>query len=104
VPGDAARRLTLAKAAKAAGYTCVLQQLEKQTGRLWLVPEAIGTTQPHGCLQFSFEQDSIALAFRDERTAIAESVAYTDGLDEFGRKFQHALTANRVAAPRRKAA
>jgi hypothetical protein len=38
------------------------------------------------------------------RLTLAESVAYTDGLDEFGRKFQHALTANRVAAPRRKAA
>jgi hypothetical protein len=98
--------MTLAKAAEAAGYASVLQQLETNTGRLWLVPDS-GTTQPHGCLSFKFERDAVQLGieFRDGRTpAIGKTISYAEGLDTFGKEFQRALSANRLAAPRKKAA
>ncbi len=100
---------TLAAFFAAEGLQTVQQDLTgagtngEEAGRLWFV--RAGTTVPDVFVQYRFGVDQVVLGVmtRDERK-LDQTVKYAEGLDGFGEELMKFMQANRLAAPKKKAA
>lgn len=91
--------LTLAKAGEACGLTAVLQQLDRNVGRLFFLSSA--GTRADVVLNFHFDKDAVNFEVQLRNGAkVQKSVAYAEGLDEFAGELVKAINAGRLAAPR----
>lgn len=90
--------LTLAKAGEACGLTAVLQQLDRNIGRLFFIPKT--GTRADVVLNFHFDKDAVNFEVQLRSGAKAQkSVAYSEGIDEFAGELVKAIGAGRIEAP-----
>jgi hypothetical protein len=85
--------------AEAEKLTAVLQEINENEGRIWLVPGH--TTTPEAFIVYKFGVDGVALAMQTRsQQELAREVKYAEGLDAFLPLMQRALRAGRLAAPK----
>jgi len=90
--------MSIAKAGEAVGLSPVLQQIDRNIGRLFFI--AASTTRADVVVNFHFDKDACNLEVQMRNGEKAcKSVAYIDGIDEFARELVRAMRSRMIAAP-----